>query len=137
MQIDITNIKDGSMNGKTVFICDYRRPDLSKKAARSIPPTEVVIRSNSETKKRIYYSDSHFCALKKDGTASSKVIPLYDNTGFRSYPGVPLKVFDNEAECVAQWNDDLKVVEQKWAERKAVVYEQIDKEINSISDMFI
>jgi hypothetical protein len=137
MEIDISNIRNGSMNGEIVFICDYRRPDLDKKAIRNVPPTKVMIRSNSETKKRIYYSESHFVTLKKDGSPSSKVIPLFDNTGFRSYTGEPLKVFDNEAECIAQWNDDLKVVEQKWAQRKAVVYKQIDEELNNISGMFL
>jgi len=137
MQIEISKIRNGSMNNEIVYICDYRRPDLDKKPIRSVPPTKVMICSNDTTKKRIYYSESHFVPLKKDGSPSSKVIPLFDNTGYRSYTGEPVKVFDNEAECIAQWNDDLKIVERKWAERKAVVYQKIDNEINNISDMFL
>ena len=136
MKIDIEKIKNGSMNGKTVYICDYRRSDILKKPIRNVPPTEVMVRSNEEITKRIYYSESHFVALKKNGEPSSKVISLYDNTGYRSYPGEPVKVFDNELECKAQWNDDLKKVEQKWIDYRAVVHEQIDDEITQLSKMF-
>lgn len=135
MKIDIEKIRSGSMDGEYVYICDYRRTDLSKKPIRNVPPTKVMIRSNEETKKRIYYSNSHFVSLKKDGTASSKVIGLYDNTGFRTFTGTPLKVFDNELECNAQWNDDLKEVEKKLLEKRAVIYQSIDNEINELSDM--
>ena len=95
-----------------------------------------MVRSNQETKKRIYYSESHFVTLKKNGEPSSKVIPLYDNTGFRSYKGVPVKVFDNIAECKAQWNDDLRDVQDKWAERRKVAVQEIDEEIANIDELY-
>ncbi len=135
MQIDAKEIASGSYDGKKVFICDYRVPDLDKKPIRSVEPTEVMVRSNDETKKRIYYSNSHFVTLKKNGEPSSKVIPLYDNTGFRSYTGEPVKVFDNLAECEAQWNDDLSYVQNRWIEKRKTAIQVIDDHINKIDEM--
>ena len=136
MQIDAKDIASGSYNGQKVFICDYRVPDLDKKPIRSVEPTEVMVMENETTKKRIYYSNSHFVALKKNGEPSSKVIPLYDNTGFRSYTGEPVKVFDNLTECEAQWNDDLKKVQERWTERRKTALQDIDNQINKIDGMF-
>lgn len=135
MKIDVKEIANGSYNGKKVFICDYRVPDLDKKPIRSVEPTEVLVRDNDETKKRIYYSNSHFVSLKKNGEPSSKVIGLYDNTGFRSYTGEPVKVFDNLAECEAQWNDDLKFVQDRWIERRRTALQDIDNQIHKIDEM--
>lgn len=135
MQIENENIRNGSMDGEYVYICDYRRTDFSKKASRNVEPTKVLVRSNTETNKRVYYSNSHFVKLRKDGTPSSKVIGLFDNTGFRSYTGVALKVFDNEAECNAQWNDDIKVVEQKLLDKRARVHQEIDNELLDLTNM--
>jgi len=135
MQIDAKDIAGGKYNGQKVFICDYRVPDLNKKPIRSVPPTEVMVRDNEETKRRIYYSSSHFVTLKKNGEPSSKVIPLYDNTGFRMYTGEPVKVFDNLAECMAQWNDDLNTVQQKWLEKRKTVLDDIDKQIDKLDEM--
>lgn len=136
MKIDPKEIANGSYDGKKVFICDYRVPDLNKKPIRSVEPTEVMVMDNEQTKKRIYYSQSHFVALKKNGEPSSKVIPLYDNTGFRSYTGEPVKVFDNITECEAQWNSDLKSVQERWAERRKTALAEIDEQIFKIDEMF-
>lgn len=136
MKIDPKEIANGSYDGKKVFICDYRVPDLNKKPIRSVEPTEVMVIDNDQTKKRIYYSSSHFVPLKKNGEPSSKVIPLYDNTGFRSYTGEPVKVFDNMAECEAQWNSDLKEVQVRWAERRKTALTEIDEQISKIDGMF-
>jgi hypothetical protein len=108
MELDIKVIKElGSHVGTKVWICDYRQPDLDKKAIRHVPPTEVFIVSNEENKtnKKIYYSDTHFRPVGKNGEASSKMIAIFDNTGYRAYPGVPLHVFDNKEECVDFYND--------------------------------
>lgn len=98
--MDIENITNGSMNGEYVWICDYRYKDISEKPIRHIRPQKVLVRSNDETKKRIYYSESHFIGLnKKNEPVKSKVIPVFDATGYRSYTGVPVNVFDNEKDC--------------------------------------
>lgn len=107
MELDIKIIRElGPHVGTKVWVCDYRQDDLDKKAARHVPPTEVIIVSNDENPppKRIYYSNTHFRGLTKTGEAGSKVIGIYDNTGYRSNPGVPLHVFDNKDECVEFYN---------------------------------
>lgn len=49
MKIDLKEMTVGSaLVGKLVWICDYRREDLSKKAIRHVKPQEVLVRSNSE-----------------------------------------------------------------------------------------
>lgn len=37
----------------------------------------------------------------------AKVISPVDNTGFRGRSGATLYVFDNEAECITAWNEQL------------------------------
>ena len=38
-----------------------------------------------------------FCKLNKnDEPLKSKIIGMYDNTGYRSYVDVPLNIFDNK-----------------------------------------
>jgi len=108
MELDITVVKElGPHVGQKVWICDYRQPDLDKKAIRHVPPTEVFIVSNAEntTNKRIYYSETHFRPIGKNGEPSSKMIGIFDNTGYRSFAGTPLHVFDNKDECVEFYND--------------------------------
>jgi hypothetical protein len=100
MKIDYKEVIDSRMDGEYVWICDYRYNDIHKKAIRNIKPQKVLVRSNRETNKRIYYSESHFLGLnKKSLPLKSKIIPVFDNTGYRSFTGVPVKIFDNEDEC--------------------------------------
>lgn len=103
MKIDIREIAENdNWIGKTVWICDFRRPDLDKKAIRHVRPTKVIVRSNKELppKTNIYYSNNHFCKLNTKGAISaSGIIPVFDNTGYRSRTGTPVSVFDNEKEC--------------------------------------
>ena len=100
MKIDIKEITSGSRDGELVWICDYRHNDINKKPIRHIRPTQVMIRSNNEINKTIYYSNSHFAKLNKKGEPlKSGVIPVFDNTGYRSFTGVPVDAFDDETEC--------------------------------------
>jgi hypothetical protein len=108
MELDIKVLRElGPHVGQKVWICDYRQPDLDKKAIRHVPPTEVIIVSNEENKptKPIHYSDTHFRTLTKTGEAGSKVIGIFDNTGYRFNTGTALHVFDNKEECVEFYND--------------------------------
>lgn len=102
MKIDVKDIANGSLDGKVFWVCDLRYNDSSDKPIRHVPPTEVVVVTNGSTK--VYYSQSHFRTLKKDRTPSSKVIKPYDNTGFRSYAGEPLSIYDNREECEEEYN---------------------------------
>lgn len=66
MKLEIKELREGGHNGKTVWVCDFRWADFDKKEDRNIKPTQVLIRSTSETSKRVNYSDSFFSPkLKK------------------------------------------------------------------------
>jgi len=105
MQIDVDTIRHNeSAVGQIFWICDFRRDDLDKKAQRHVQPTKVMVRSNKETTKRIYYSEVHFVKVGVNGKVSTTPIMLFDNTGYRSDTGIPVFVFDNEEECIAKYN---------------------------------
>ena len=104
-EVDIKDVTNGSMDGAKVWVCDLRYRDYTQKPIRNVLPTEVIVVPNEG--KLVYYSNSHFRTIKKDGGTSSKVINPYDHTGFRSYAGEPLNVFDNREECVAMYKEQL------------------------------
>lgn len=133
-EIDIEKIRSGSMNGTIVYICDYRLGDggVHNKPIRNIPPTRVIVRSNDETKKRVYYSVSHFAKLGKNDVPTATVIPVYDNTVFCSFTGTPVRVFDNIDECVAAFNDMVDVVIKKFEDYKATIVPTIDSKIEEL-----
>lgn len=100
MKFDTKEIARGEHNEKIVWICDLRYNDYRKKPIRHVKPTKVLIRSNKESDKTFYYCDSHFVELNKNDQPKKKTHSLYDNTGFRSYKGVPVNCFETEAECI-------------------------------------
>jgi hypothetical protein len=98
--IDIKKITSGELDGETVWICDLRYTDFANKPIRHVRPTQVMVMPNSETKKKIYYSESHFAVIGKNGKPlKSKIVAPYDTTGYRAYPGIAVKCFEIEAEC--------------------------------------
>lgn len=108
-KIDINNITSGSMNGHTVWVCDFRYTDFNNKPARNLKPTQVFVRSNAAISKTIYYSESHFVCLNAKGQlVESKIIAPYDNTGYRSYKGIPINCFETERECIAFYHKQVE-----------------------------
>lgn len=109
MRLNVEDLKNGKLDGQKVWVCHYNQPDLDKKPLRNLPPTEVLICPNSDLpeNKRIYYSESHMRPVGKNGQTTSKILSPVDNTGWRSNPGNPVYVFDNEAECIQEWNAQL------------------------------
>lgn len=105
MKISTEQIRDGGLTGETVWVCDFRQPDLNKKAIRHVKPTKVIVKSNNDLPKNktVYYSENHFSPINDKGKITSKIISPVDNTGFRSRSGVELNVFDNEIECKAYY----------------------------------
>ena len=99
MKLDHKKVAEGKYNGETVWITDLRYRDLNDKPIRNLPPTQVLIRSNEETNKNICYSESHFVPIGRKGKPLKKVIPLFDNTGYRSYQGSPLEIYTTEEEA--------------------------------------
>lgn len=97
MKINENNI--GDYVGRTLYVCDFRYNDIFKKPIRHIKPTEVVVIRKEDTTKTIYYSSHCFAPVKRGNPDNNKAISVFDNTGFRSYPGEPVQIFDNYEEC--------------------------------------
>ena len=132
MQLNVKEIAEGKHDGKKVWICDYRFNNLDEKPIRHVPPTEVLIRANSEIKDRVYYSESHFALLNKAGVPGAKITKLYDNTGYRSYPGTPLDVYDNETECKARYEELRTVILAEldsWYANKTLFYTSLKTDL--------
>ncbi len=119
MRIETKDIMNGLKDDRTVWICSYNQPDLDKKPLRSTPPTRCLICPNSELpdNKRVYYSESHFRPVGKDGSPLKKYLSPVDNTGYRSACGNMINVFDNETECVKEWNNQLDEVNARVVKR--------------------
>lgn len=135
MEVKTEEIIKGLHNGKEVWICDYRFTDFDKKPIRNVKPTKVLIRPISETNKTIYYSNTFFSEIKKDKVVASSVIKLYDNTGFRSFPGVALNVFTTEKECLEKYRKQGLTIEnefEKWREDKISHMKILERDIQEV-----
>lgn len=110
MQLSHKEVASGFHNDKVVWICDYRYNDYGEKPIRRLKPTRVIIRDIDETKDRIYYSDSFFSKLNKNDEPLKAIIKLFDNTGYRSFAGVPLSVFTTEEECATHYVKQLETI---------------------------
>ncbi len=112
MEIDIKKITNGDMNGQYVWICDYRpsKTGIHAKPVRHVKPQKVLVVDTDEVRKKIYYSQSCFLGLNKKGEPlKSKAIVVFDSTGYRTYTGIPVCVFDNEKECNKKYMEFEKV----------------------------
>lgn len=125
--VDLKQVTDGQLNGARVWVCQYNQPDLYKKPLRNMPPTEMMVVSNEALpkNKKIYYSASHLSPLNKKGEPLSRVVSIFDNTGFRGRTGDSLHIFTNREACVKQWHADLKAVDT-----------QIEEQIKSATKMW-
>ena len=128
MQIDVKDI--GHFEGQDVWICDYRRPDKTKKPIRKVAPTKVQVRPSSEAKKTAYYSHYFFKPYAKSGKLSSTEIKPFDNTGFRSFTGNPVYIFDNEDECNQQWNSLIQSEISYWKNKSTTILQEINNTID-------
>lgn len=138
MKIPTDKMTNGLINGETVWVCRYRRPDLNKKPLRNLPPTRVIVRCNSELpkNKRVYYSESHFSPVKENGTVvKSKVISPVDNTGYRFFPGDPVHMFDNEKECVEDWNNQLDEITSRLEDAQAGAYDHWAEKLRDVGNL--
>ena len=129
MKIKLEDLKVG----QKVYICDYRQEDLNKKPIRNVQPMIVQVVSNEELPKHktVYYSDVHFRMIKNKGEGvTSRIIAPFDNTGYRSYPGVMLNIFDNYQECAdlfkVQIDDVIERLEHKKEFAVIAIQQNID-----------
>lgn len=135
MEIPISDITHGVYSDKIVYICDYRITDRNKKPIRNVSPTEVLVVHKTESKKTVYYSDYCFKPLGVNGKPLSKIIMPFDNTGYRSFTGNPVFVFDNMDECVEKWNSMIDEHIQYWENEKLHAIQRIDDRIANFEDM--
>lgn len=131
--IEIKEITEGKRDGEYVWICDFRYNHYGEKPIRHIKPIKVLIRNNSETSRRIYYSNSHFVGLnKKNLPIFSKIIPPFDNTGYRMCAGTPLNCFENEKECVSFYKNQIKKAIKGLSTYKEHIVSTFDKKIDEL-----
>ncbi|HHT98015.1 MAG TPA: hypothetical protein GXZ90_09010 [Clostridiales bacterium] len=104
---------------KMVWIVDIRTSD-GNSYIRNVEPTLVIITSNEDLpkNKRIYYSDYHFRKVGKNGNILKQIIAPYDNTGYRSYPGASVNVFETYEEAITKYNEQIDEVIKELTIRK-------------------
>lgn len=113
--------------GKKVWITDIRLSD-GNAFIRHVPPQEVMIFSNTDLpkNKRVYYSNYHFRKLNSKGEPLKQIIAPYDNTGYRSYTGVSVRVFNNEEDALDEYNSMIDKVIEEYEGRIAVINKHIE-----------
>jgi len=128
MKLDHKEVANGKYIGQELWICDYRYNDFNNKPIRHVHPTKVNCLSISETEKRVYYSECFF----REGIKKSSLIRLYDNTGYRMYPGIALQIFTTEEECRAEYSAQKKKLREEFAKYKELqlrILDRIEKEL--------
>lgn len=135
-EIEATVVSNGENNGSRVWVCDLRWTDFNNKPIHKVEPTFVEITPSTEVKGHIYYSDSVFLPINKKGSVlKSKVIKLYDNTGFRSYPGIALRIFRDERECKMAFSEmccDVIDDNKEWLKDKKTQFNKRDKNLREM-----
>lgn len=118
--------------GSTFWVCDFRIPDLDKKAIRNVKPTKVMLVPVKEGE-RVYYSENYFTPVKGKSTP----IKIFDNTGYRSITGTPLNVFTDEAECREFFKNQCLAVEAALQKRIDTVVEALKQQQADIAKIRI
>lgn len=144
MKIDIEDIVNAvGLNGKKYFVCDYRK-DTTQKAIRHIKPIEIILQDNDDYNKagkkypRVHYSKYAFVQINKNGEPIySKSISPFDNTGWRSYTGIGLNIFDNMQECIDHYNSQVKMVVELYEKEISTIVVSLTNEMEEIKKLTI
>ena len=134
MIIELEDLKAG----QKVYICDFRQEDLNKKPIRNVQPMLVQVVSNDDLPKNktVYYSDVHFRMIKSKGEGvTSRIIAPFDNTGYRSYSGVMLNIFDNYEECADLFKLQIDDVIQRLEHKKEFAVIAIQQNIDALAKL--
>jgi hypothetical protein len=134
MKIKVDDVRKGdNYLNKDVWVCDLRFKDGLEKPIRNVRPIKVSIQSRALVKKIIYYSDNALVPYNKKGELNfNQAFGIFDNTGFRSYPGVPLDIFDSEQECVEQYKFLVTLAINDLENAKKNMIEVIDDRITKL-----
>lgn len=114
MKLKTKDLQDGKHIGEELWVCDYRYSDFNNKPIRHVPPIKVNCLSIDETDKTVYYSECFF----REGKKKSSLIKLFDNTGYRSFPGIALEVFTTEQECIDAYNSAKNKLREEFKKYK-------------------
>lgn len=117
--------------GKRFWVCDLRYNDYANKPIRNVEPTLVEVVHNSIAKGQIYYSEVHFRPVNKKGELTAKIIKIFDNTGYRSFSGIPINIFTTEEECNAHYQEQLKTVIAEFTSHKNALIKYYDDLIDN------
>lgn len=123
--------------GKQFWICDYRlNKDKDSKPIRAVTPKLVQVFSNEvlPAKKRVYYSPIHFREVK-NGKVLSTVIGPYDGTGYRTYPGISVNIFESQEECVELFIEQCDVAVNEYKEELERRTNEINRRIEEIQKL--
>ncbi len=122
--------------GKDVWIAEV---NFNMERPRIIKPTLVRVRHRDEAPKNktIYYSFCYFSPLGKKGEPLSRIIPVFDTTGFRGFTGNPLSVFETEQEAKNWFVEKIGNVIQNRVDRRdeqLISYDQTTQEYIDLHD---
>lgn len=106
---------------------------------RIIQPVRAKLVSKEEAPKNktIYYSYNFFKVYKPNGKLDSKVVAVFDNTGFRSYRGNPISIFDNYDEAVVWFNKEIQKVIDERNKAREVLLKNHDDETQKLIDKLV
>lgn len=116
--------------GKEIWIAEA---NFKMERPRIIKPTSVLVVDvdNLPKNKRIYYSCTYLTPVGKN----SKIIPIYDNTGYRSFTGNPLSAFDTKEEATVWFNSKMQEkIEERVTNREAYIkeYDEITEKYKNL-----
>lgn len=134
MKIDIKLLteEDSEYVGKDLWIAEVNR---KTERGRYVTPQLAQLTPNSEAGKTIYYSSNYFKPYSDKGKLLKKVVAIFDNTGFRSFTGNPISVFDNEAECKQWFNEQIQVIIDERTAHRVDLLANYDAVTQSFIDM--
>lgn len=120
--------------GKEVWICDYRLgDDKFNKPIRNIPPKLVKAFNKEHAKKNIYYSPVFFKEIRGSKVLATEIAP-YDNTGYRSYTGVSLNIFNTKEECEKHYKKQLMIARCEIEETFSKLKDTFNDKLNFINN---
>jgi hypothetical protein len=121
-----------AQTGDRVWICDYRKESLLQKPIRHVKPTYVEVCDNGTTDKPVYYSPIHFRPVGQSGAPLKRVIPPYDNTGYRGFKGTALHIFITEEDAIEHYNNRCDSIIEDMRESLEQAVADVEEEMESI-----
>lgn len=121
IQIQEITKEDTPYINKDLWIAEV---NFKMERPRIIKPTlaKLVSREEAPKNKRIYYSYTFFKPYNEKGKLLNKVIGIFDNTGYRSYSGNPLSVFETKQEAKTWFVEKLSSrIDERIIERDRII----------------